>query len=264
MTDSSKPPTVFITGAAGGLGRVVATAYLDKGANVAICDISKERLAETSELWSEKYAGRFVAQQANVSSLSDIEALVKSITDKFGRLDVLVNNAAILDKFEAAGNCPKERWDRVLDVNITGAFICTKVAVNTMLAQSPPGGSIINMGSNASITGVDGGLAYTVSKHGTHALTQNTAAYYLEKDITCTMIQLGGLAPTNMWDSLIEGADEHGLSLIEKHMPGFKAGVNDVPLEDVAKFCVLLLDRNLAKTMNGASVPFNRNWPAGV
>ncbi|KAJ3532639.1 hypothetical protein NM208_g8347 [Fusarium decemcellulare] len=264
MSSSPKPLTVFITGAAGGLGRVIATAFLDKGANVAICDVNEERLAETTALWGRNYPDRFIAQQADVASLSDIETLVRSITSKFGRLDILINNAAVLDKFDPAGTCSQEIWDRILRVNLTGAFVCTKVAVNTMQAQSPPGGSIINMGSNASVSGTDGGLAYTVSKHGILALTRNTAAYYLDHDITCTMLQLGGLAATNIQDSLTEGVNMEGLGLIDKHMPGFQPGVNDVPLQDVAKFCIFLTDRELAKTLNGASVPFNRNWPAGV
>lgn len=263
MPESSSPLSVLITGAAGGLGRVIATTFLEKGANVAICDVNKERLAETSDLWNTKYPGKFIVQHADVSSLPEMEAFVHAIVAQFGRLDLLINNAAILDKFESAGTCSLELWDRVLGVNITGAFICSKVAIHQMLAQSPPGGSIINLGSNASVCGTDGGLAYTVSKHGVLALTRNTAAYYLDKGITCTMVQLGGLAHTNIQDSMAHGFDKEGIALIDKHMGGFEYGVNDVPLEDVAKFCVFLSDKEMAKTMNGAAVPFNRNWPAG-
>ncbi|KAJ3467795.1 hypothetical protein MRS44_005359 [Fusarium solani] len=246
MSISPKPLTVFITGAAGGLGRVIATAFLDKGTNVAICDVNEERLAETTALWAQSYPDRFIAQQADVASLADIETLVQSITSKFGRLDILINNAAVLDKFDPAGTCSQE------------------IGCQHHGGPVPPGGSIINMGSNASVSGTDGGLAYTVSKHGILALTRNTAAFYLDHDITCTMLQLGGLAATNIQDSLTEDVNMEGMGLIDKHMPGFQPGVNDVPLQDVAKFCILLTDRELAKTLNGASVPFNRNWPAGV
>ncbi|CAI6094645.1 unnamed protein product [Clonostachys chloroleuca] len=263
MSDSSHPLSILVTGAAGGLGKTIATAYLDKGHNVTICDVHEERLDATSKLWTESYPGRFIIKKADVASQNEIDSLVEDIVKRFGRVDVLVNNAAVLDKFHPAGTCSQEMWDRILRVNLTGAFVCTKAAVNTMLAQSPPGGSIINMGSNASVCGIDGGLAYLVSKHGVLALTRNTAAFYLEKNITCTMLQLGGLAATNIQDSLVEGVDMEGLGLIEKHMPGFNYGINDVPLEDVAKLCLFLSDRSIAKTMNGALVPFNRNWPAG-
>ncbi|RGP68718.1 short chain dehydrogenase [Fusarium sporotrichioides] len=264
MANLSSPLSVLVTGAAGGLGRVIATAYLDAGSRVAICDVNQEQLAETSALWAQKYADRFIVRQADVSSIQDMEALVQAIASKFGRLDILINNAAILDKFDPAGTCSLEMWNKILQVNLTGAFISTKVAVNAMSSQSPAGGTIINMGSNASFCGIDGGLAYTVSKHGVLALTRNTAAFYLQHNITCTMLQLGGLAATNITDSLAIGANEEGLALLEKHVPGFEPGFNDVPLEDVAKFCVFLADREIAKTLNGASVPFNRNWPAGI
>ena len=264
MSQFPTPITVLITGAAGGLGRVIAEAFLTKGANVAICDVNKDRLAETSSAWTQEHQRRFIAQQADVSSKSDIEDLVHAATNTFGRLDILINNAGVLDAFDAAGTCTRETWDRVLNVNLTGPYVCTQAAVTAMQAQSPPGGTIINMGSNASVCGTNGGLAYTVSKHGVLGLTRNTAAFYLDHGITCTMLQLGGLATTNILDSLSTGVNQEGLGMVEKHTPGFKAGFNDVPLEDVAKFCVLLADRELAKTMNGASVPFNRNWPAGV
>ncbi|KAL4917994.1 hypothetical protein BDW62DRAFT_210902 [Aspergillus aurantiobrunneus] len=257
--------TVLITGAAGGLGKAIATAFLNTGANVAICDVNSARIAETAASWTADYSSdRFIAQQADVASLADIQNLVEAITSKFGRLDILINNAGILDAFDPAGTCPRETWDRVLNVNLTGPYICTQVAVGAMQAQSPSGGTIINMGSNASVYGNSAGVAYTVSKHGVLGLTRNTAAFYLDYGITCTMLQLGGLAQTNIVDGMAGRVNEEGMGLIERHTPGFKAGVNDVRLEDVGKFCVFLADRNMAKTLNGASVPFNRNWPAAV
>ncbi|KAF5700840.1 short chain dehydrogenase [Fusarium mundagurra] len=265
MAAPSLPLSVLVTGAAGGLGKVIAEAYLDAGASVAICDVNQDRLSETSALWTQKYADRFIIRQADVSSLQDMEGLVQAITSKFGRLDILINNAAILDKFDPVGTCPPELWNKVLQVNLTGSFISTKVAVNAMASQLPPGGTIIQMGSNASVCGIDGGLAYTVSKHGALALMRNTAAFYLDQNITCTMLQLGGLSKTNIQDSMAEGVNEEGLALLGKHIPGFEYGSTDVPLEDVAKFCLFLTtDRSVAKTMNGALVPFNRNWPAGI
>ncbi|KAL3481482.1 hypothetical protein BJX99DRAFT_218420 [Aspergillus californicus] len=266
MSTHTTPLTVLITGAAGGLGKVIATAFLDTGSNVAICDINKERLDGTANEWAKQpqYSDKFLVRYADTTSLSDVQALVDATTSKFGRLDILINNAAILDKFDPAGTLQREMWDRIIAVNLTGPYICTQVAVNAMQAQEPAGGGIINMGSNASISGTDGGMAYTVSKHGLLGMTRNTAAFYLEHGITCSMLQLGGLAPTNITEAMANGVNEEGLALIDKHMPGFKPGVNDVPLRDVAKFCVFLADREIAKTMNGACIPFNRNWPAGV
>ena len=171
--------------------------------------------------------------------------------EKFGRLDLLVNNAALCDTFDAAGTCSRELWDRLLNVNLTGTFLTTKAAVKIMEPQAS--GTIINIGSNASIYGSNAGIAYT----------RNTAAYYGPKGINCLMLQLGGLQSTNITDAFAQGFHAEGMQLMQCNFPGFKQGETDVRLEDVAKFCVFVAsNRDIARTMNGASVPFNKNWPA--
>uniref|UniRef100_A0A8H7NH73 Uncharacterized protein n=1 Tax=Bionectria ochroleuca TaxID=29856 RepID=A0A8H7NH73_BIOOC len=117
MSDSSHPLSILVTGAAGGLGKTIATAYLDKGHNVTICDVHEERLDATSKLWTESYPGRFIIKKADVASQLEIDSLIEEIVKRFGRLDVLVNNAAVLDKFHPAGTCSQEMWDRILRVN---------------------------------------------------------------------------------------------------------------------------------------------------
>ncbi len=254
--------TVIVTGGAGGLGKVIATAFLEAGANVTVCDINQDRLDTAASELSPRFADRFFAQEADTTSEVAIDQLFKATVEKFGRLDILVNNAAVMDGFDPAGTCSRETWDRLLNINVTGPFLTTKAAVKTMEAQSPPGGSIINIGSNASVSGSNAGIAYTVSKHAVLGITRNTAAFYGDKGITCTMLQLGGLEATNITDAFARGVNTEGLALMQKNFPGFKPGENDIRLQDIAKFCVFLADRNIAKTMNGAIVPFNKNWPA--
>ncbi|RYP42331.1 hypothetical protein DL767_000253 [Monosporascus sp. MG133] len=253
--------TVIVTGAAGGLGKVIATAFLEAGANVAICDINKDRLDAAAQGFSSNFADKFLAREADTTSAVAVDQLFQETVKKFGRVDILVNNAAVMDSFDPAGTCSHETWDRLLNINLTGPFLTTKAAVKTMETQTPLGGTIINMGSNASICGSNAGVAYTVTKHGILGLTRNTAAFYEEKGITCTMLQLGGLEATNISDAFAKGMNMEGLKLMQKNMPCFRQGVTDVSLRDVAKFCVLLADRSIAKTMNGAAVPFNKNWP---
>jgi NAD(P)-dependent dehydrogenase (short-subunit alcohol dehydrogenase family) len=259
----SSTTTTLVTGGAGGLGKVIATAFLEAGANVTVCDVNKDRLSEVESEWSSKYAGKFLALQVDISDEASVEKLIKDVVGKFGRLDMLINNAGIMDSFDPAGTTSKETWDRVLGVNLTGPYLTTKFAVKAFEEQSPSGGSIINMGSNASVFGNSAGLAYTASKHGVLGLTRNTAAFYHEKGITCTMLQLGGLQATNIQDAFAKGINMDGMAIMLKLVPGMKQGFNDVPLQDIAKFCVFLADREIAKTLNGAAVPFNRNWPAG-
>jgi NAD(P)-dependent dehydrogenase (short-subunit alcohol dehydrogenase family) len=259
----SRTITVIVTGSAGGLGKATATAFLEAGANVTICDINQDRLSEAKSELSSKYADKLLVQEANTTSEDDVEKLVKDTVAKFGRLDMLINNAAVMDVFDTADTCSREVWDRVISINLTGPFVTTKFAIKAMLEQSPSGGTIINMGSNASVNGGSAGVAYTASKHGVLGLTRNTAAFYDEKGITCTMLQLGGLSQTNITDAFAKGLNMDNMQTMQKLIPGFKPGENDTRIEDVAKFCVFLGDRNIAKSLNGASVPFNKNWPAG-
>lgn len=253
--------TVLVTGAGGGLGKVIAKAFLEAGANVVICDINNDRLEATeAELSSSpRFAGRFLAREADTTSSVAVDQLFTEAVEKFGRVDMLVNNAAVMDSFDPAGTCSRETWDRLLDINLTGPFLTTQAAVKIMAAQ---GGTVVNIGSNASVSGSNAGVAYTVSKHGVLGLTRNTAAYYGDKGIACIMLQLGGLEATNIQQAFAKGMNTEGLAIMQKNFPPFVLGETDVQLADVAKFCVFLADRNIAKTMNGAIVPFNKNWPA--
>ncbi|KAI1254426.1 hypothetical protein MGN70_003829 [Eutypa lata] len=254
--------TVVVTGAGGGLGKVIARAFLEAGANVTICDINKDRLDAASSDLSPRFPDKFLAREADTTSSVAVDQLFKAVVEKFGSLDILVNNAAVMDSFDPAGTCSRETWDRLLNINLTGPFLTTQAAVKTMEAQSPSGGTIINIGSNASVSGSNAGVAYTVTKHGVLGLTRNTAAFYGDKGITCTMLQLGGLEATNIQEAFTKGMNMEGLAIMQKNFPCFTAGETDVHLSDVAKFCVFLADRDIAKTMNGAIVPFNKNWPA--
>ena len=261
MSQVAPETTVIVTGAAGGLGKAIATAFLEAGANVAICDINKERLEAAKTELSSKFGDKLLARVADTTSDTGVEQFVKEVVDQFKRLDILVNNAALCDTFDAAGTCSKELWDRLINVNLTGPFLTTKAAVKVMEPEKR--GTIINIGSNASVYGSNAGVAYTVTKHGVLGLTRNTAAYYGPKGVYSLMLQLGGLESTNITDAFAQGFHAEGMQLMQCNFPGFQQGETDVRLADVAKFCVFVAgNREIARTMNGATVPFNKNWPA--
>lgn len=161
MAGSLQGTTVLVTGAAGGLGKAIATAYLEAGANVAICDINEERLSQARADLAPK--GPFLAVTTDVTDETAVAALVDDVVARFGRLDVLVSNAGMADKFDPVGSLSKEHWDRVIGLNLTGSFLAFRAAVNAMEKQSPPGGTIIQIGSAASTHGMASGVAYTVS-----------------------------------------------------------------------------------------------------
>ena len=151
--------TVIVTGAAGGLGKAIADAYLAAGANVIICDINAQRIATAEEGWSKTYQGKFLTQQTDVTDEKGVNELVDAAVARFGRLDVLVNNAGIVDDFSPTGALTLEKWNRVLNVNLNGTFIASKAALTQFEKQEPAGGLIINIGSNASIYGFHAGTA---------------------------------------------------------------------------------------------------------
>jgi len=157
MADSLEGKACLVTGAAGGLGKAIAQAFLAAGAKVVLCDINAGRLKDTTDEFSTSYPDKVVALQADITNESAVEKLFEEALDKTHRLDVLVNNAGLMDKFDPVGTLEKQEWDRILAVNLTAPYLMTKAAVNQMLAQEPAGGTVINVASSASMAGFRAG-----------------------------------------------------------------------------------------------------------
>ncbi|KAI2472216.1 NAD(P)-binding protein [Annulohypoxylon bovei var. microspora] len=258
MADKLQGTTVLVTGAGGGLGKVIATAYLNEGANVVVCDINEERLEQArGELES---TGRFLAVNTDITDESAVTKLVDATVAKFGRLDIVVSNAGMADKFDPVGSLSKEHWDKIINLNLTGSFLIFKAAVNAMEKQSPPGGTIIQIGSTASWHGMSSGVAYTVSKHGVAALVKSTAGYYEAKGIYAIGLLLGGMIDTNIQDCFKTLSGFNTEAYAQSISANFKPE-QAIQLKDVAKYCVFLADRDIAATSNGSLVKFNKNHP---
>jgi NAD(P)-dependent dehydrogenase (short-subunit alcohol dehydrogenase family) len=258
---AARGKTVIVTGAASGLGKAIATAFLAAGANVVINDINDQRIAAVEAEWSSSYAGRFITRNASVTDEDAVEELIAVAVARYGRLDVLVNNAGIMDDFSPAGAISKAKWDRVLDVNLNGPYLTTKASIAQFEKQEPAGGLIINIGSNAGVHTFHAGAAYTVSKAGLLALTKNTASYYGPKGIYCLALILGGIDGTNITDAFAEGLHSDMFQRIQAAQTPFQSGKTTVPVESIAKYCVFLSDSDIAPNSNGACIQFNRNWP---
>ncbi|KAL2136000.1 hypothetical protein VTI74DRAFT_5887 [Chaetomium olivicolor] len=257
---SAQGKTVIVTGAAGGLGKAIADTFLAAGANVVVCDVNPQRIATVEEEWGKAYAEKFLTEQTDVSDEASVQKLVDAAVAKFGRLDVLVNNAGIMDGFEPVGACSKERWDRVLNVNLNGPFLTSKAAIAQFEKQEPAGGVIINIGSNASWHGFKSGAAYTVSKAGVMALTKNTAGFYGDKGIYCIALLLGGMGSTNITDAFGQGMHMEMFQKIQASQSPFDVK-KDLPVASVAKYCLFLTDKDISPSANGSCIVFNNNWP---
>lgn len=151
MADILSGKTCLVTGAGGGLGKAIATKYLEAGANVVICDINDERLQETEAELSPR--GPLKVFKTDITNRKEAENLFEEIVNHFGKLDVLVNNAGIMDKFDPVGDLDPEFWDRVMAINLTAPFFLSKLAVRNMLEQPSPSGQIINIISVAGKVG---------------------------------------------------------------------------------------------------------------
>ena len=177
-----------ITGASQGLGRALALAYAEAGARVVMNSRSEENLRPVAEE-AESSGAEVLAIAADVSQSADVEKLVGAATQRFGRVDVLVNNAGLLGPRVAIERYPEDEWRRVLDANLTGPFLVSKAVIPHM----PEGASIINVVSGVSVEGRAQWGAYSVSKFGVEGLTQILAAELKERGIRANAVDPGGM-----------------------------------------------------------------------
>jgi NAD(P)-dependent dehydrogenase (short-subunit alcohol dehydrogenase family) len=151
----------LVTGASSGIGRATAEAFAAKGVKVALAARREDELAGlVSEIKTRGGAATFV--KTDVSVAKDVERMVKHTIETFGRLDYAVNNAGIEGQFSGITDLPEEEWDRVLDINLKGTFLCMKYEARAMLAGGH-GGAIVNVGSVNSFLGFPTGSAYVAS-----------------------------------------------------------------------------------------------------
>jgi NAD(P)-dependent dehydrogenase (short-subunit alcohol dehydrogenase family) len=207
-TTTGNGKIALITGAGSGVGRAVALALLREGYAVVLAGRRREALERTAA--EAGPAGpRALAVPADVSDPSAVEALFGATRDAFGRLDLLFNNAGTGAPAVPLEELTVEQWRRVLDVNLTGAFLCTRAAFRLMKEQRPRGGRIINNGSLSAHAPRPNSAPYTASKHGVTGLTRATALDGRKYDIACGQIDIGNAA-TDMTARMKEGVPQAG------------------------------------------------------
>ena len=173
-----------LTGAALGIGRAAAAAFAAEGANVAILDLNRaEGERAVQQIQGSPDEAMFF--KTDVSKEAEVQATMEQVVARWGRLDILVNNAGIYFQANAL-DTPLEIWERVLSVNLTGAFLCTKHAVQQMVKNG--GGVVVNVASEAGLVGIKGQVAYNVSKGGLIALTRSCAVDFAELGVRVNSI----------------------------------------------------------------------------
>src|SRR5437660_8985534 len=174
MTTSEKGQftgkVAFVTGAANGIGRTAALAFAREGASVAVADVSEHGNQETARM-IEDIGGHAVAVTCDVSRNEDVKAALGKTVEAFGRLDFAFNNAGIEPKKPApTADYDLEEWDRIINIDLRGVFLCMKYEIPLMLKQG--GGAIVNTSSGAGVIGSQGSPAYTEAKPGVIGLTR--------------------------------------------------------------------------------------------
>jgi NAD(P)-dependent dehydrogenase (short-subunit alcohol dehydrogenase family) len=207
----------LITGAGSGIGRGVALALAEKGYSVVLTGRRAEPLAETIAQAGE--AGRrMLAHPADVADAAQVDALFDAAVARFGRLDLLFNNAGTAARAVHMDELPVEAWKRVVDTNLTGPFLCTRAAFRVMKAQDPRGGRIINNGSVSAENPRPFSAPYTATKHALTGLTKSTSLDGREYDIACGQIDVGNV--TTELNVAVEGGmlQPNGQRIVEPRM----------------------------------------------
>lgn len=205
----------LVTGAAQGIGREIALALATDGADVAVCDVNLDAAQKTA-IEIQSLGRKALAVKADVSSFSDVTAMVDKAAQELGRIDILVNNAGIT-RDGLILRMKEEDWDLVLNINLKGAFNCTKAALKYMTKQRS--GTIINIASIVGAMGNAGQANYVASKAGMIGLTKTIAREYANRGITSNAVA-PGFIDTAMTQALPENVRQE----LAKQIPMGKLG----------------------------------------
>lgn len=183
--------SVVVTGASSGMGWTIALQFAAEGATVIAVARRKERLEQLAEE-AKNLPGKILPYPGDISKKEINEGMIDFAVEQCGKLDVLVNNAGIMDEFKPITEVSDEYWDKILQVNLVGPMYAMRKAVSVMTAQEK-GGNIVNIASIGGVRGCRAGAAYTASKHALVGLTKNTAYMYVDQGLRCNVICPGGV-----------------------------------------------------------------------
>lgn len=238
MSGSEK--VAIVTGAGSGIGRAVAVRFLEHGYRVALAGRREAPLRETAASVPGT-EDRGLVVPTDVTDPAAVTALFAATVARFGRLDVLFNNAGLFTRAVPIDELTYEEWRTAVDTNLTGPFLCTQAAVRQMKAQSPRGGRIINNGSISAYVPRPFSTPYTATKHAITGLTRATALDGRGFDIACGQIDIGNAA-TDMTAVMRDGVRQADGSIRVE------------PVFDVAHVADMVL--HMAELPLSANVPF--------
>ena len=239
----------LVTGGSSGIGRASALAFAREGTKVVVADVNVEGGEETVQK-IEELGGEGIFTRADMSNTADVEAMVTKAVEAYGRLDCAFNNAGLFG-LGSIVECTEQDWDRIMDVNLKGVWLCLKYEILQMLEQR--GGVIVNTASVAGLVGGAGATPYVASKHGVVGLTKVAALEYADQGIRVNAV-CPGLTRTPMIKDLLNTEREE--SSISRHPIG-RLGTPEEIAEAVVWLC-----SDAASFVTGHAMPVDGGYVA--
>jgi NAD(P)-dependent dehydrogenase (short-subunit alcohol dehydrogenase family) len=240
--------TVLITGAGAGLGLACAEAFAAAGARVAVADISMAAAAQVAEAIVAK-GGTALALTADVSQADAVQQMVDTVVSTWGRLDIAVNNAGLSSTIQPVAETTEADFDRVMNVNVKGVWLCMRAELQQMLAQNS--GTIVNMASALSLRVYPGASFYVSSKFAVAGLTRTAAVEYAQ-----TPIRINAVCPGNVATPLLLSSTQDPAALASLHAMK-RLGTP----QEIAN-AVMFLASDLSSFNTGTILPVDGGWSA--
>ena len=234
MPGTLEGKVALVTGAGSGIGRASSLVFAREGAKVVVSDVNADGGEETVSAIKD-LGGEGIFVHADVARAAEVEALVGRVVEAYGRLDCAYNNAGIEGYFGGRlHEYPEETWDRLIDINLKGVWLCLKYEISQMLNRG--GGAIVNTASVAGLRGSRQMSAYVASKHAVVGLTKSAALEYARDGIRINAVCPGPI-DTPMMGRLVQGRDEEYTASRQLRQPMGRMGAPEEIAETVAWLC---------------------------
>ncbi|MFF5995835.1 glucose 1-dehydrogenase [Lysinibacillus sp. KU-BSD001] len=243
----------IVTGGANGIGKAIATRYAQEGAKIAIADFNEEALHNAVENFKQEGYEAF-GVRVNVAVEEDVQRMVDDTIAHFGRVDILVNCAGVLDHIQAAHNVEDAVWNRVMDINVGGVMRGMRKVLPLFTAQGR--GVIVNLASIAGLTGGRGGLTYTAAKHAVAGMTKNVASHYGAQGVRCNAI-----GPAQVETGLTQSMEGYDMFGLQQSTRGVQLMNRAAQPEEIANIA-LFLASDESSYINGVVLAADAGWSA--
>ncbi|KKZ75445.1 3-ketoacyl-ACP reductase [Streptomyces showdoensis] len=239
------------------MGRATALAFAERGARVVVADLNAESAAEVTAL-IQKAGGAAVAVIGDLSEQAVVDRVVAAAlthpgSEGQGGIDVLVNNAGIMDSMSAVADVTDAEWERLLRINLTAPFLLTRAVLPHMLAAGR--GAVVFTASEAGLRGSAAGAAYTAAKHGIVGLTKSLAVTYRHRGIRANAVAPGGTITNIRFDVDPEAAGPQALG-------AYMGNVGQPAEAEAQAAAIVFLASDAASNINGAVLPVDGGWSA--